>query len=64
MPDAFIPILVISILLVGLGFTLNPIVGTVLLTVALGVNGTIVYVFVSDWYKRSRAEYDRERNRP
>ena len=46
------------------GFAIHPVVGLVLLVLALGVFGTIAYVFASDAFKASYAKFQKEKTKP
>jgi membrane protein implicated in regulation of membrane protease activity len=63
-PSIILPMMLLAAVVTGVGFFVHPIVGVFLLTIALAVFGTVAYVFISDWYRRSYAEFYRNRTKP
>jgi hypothetical protein len=57
------PMLLITVFLTVLGFSLHPILGTLLVIFAIVFYGIIAYVFISDAYKASRELYFREKKK-
>jgi hypothetical protein len=63
-PALILPMLLLSALVVMLGFFVHPAVGVTLLVLALGVFGTIAYVLVSDAFRASYARFQKEKTKP
>ena len=62
--DIFIPGLFLTGWAVFMAFVIHVLVGIIVLTIALSVVGTIAYVFAYEAYKKSRAQYEKEKSKP
>lgn len=57
------PCLVLTVVLILVGFVIHVALGTIVLTIGIGFWGTILYVFLSDAFRTSYAKYRREKER-